>query len=190
MSGIAVLALTTPAFAQDKPGGAPSQEEMMKMWEAAAAPGANHKDMEKFVGNWTYTNKVWMDPAAPPSESKGKANMSMILGGRYLQQNYSGEFMGKPFEGFGLMGFDNVKKEYVSTWTDNTSTAIMTMNGTKAKDDIALTGMMDDPTTGKATKLREVIRWTGPDTWVLEMYDGSGPKEVLMMEITHTRVKS
>jgi hypothetical protein len=189
VTGFAMLAITVAASAQEKAASAPSQDEMMKKWAEMASPGANHKAMEKFVGNWTYTNKLWMDPAAPPSESNGKASISMIMGGRYLQQNYTGDFMGMPFEGFGLMGFDNGKQEYVNIWSDNTSTSIMMMNGKNAKEDIVLTGMMDDAVTGKKMKLREVIRWTGPDSWVLEMYDqGEGGKEVKMMEITHTRV--
>lgn len=193
LGGFAALAMTlvasVPGFAQDPPA-SPSQEEMMKKWQEAATPGANHKALEKFVGNWTYTNRMWMDPSAPPSESAGKANMSMILGGRYLQQNYTGDFMGQPFEGFGLMGYDNLKKEYVNTWTDNTSTTIMSMNGKNGENgEIVLVGAMDDPATQKSMKLREVIRWTGDDSFVVEMYDTSGPKEFKTMEIAHTRVK-
>ena len=190
LTGLAALTIgiAGAASAQEKAAPVPSQEEMMKKWAELASPGENHKAMEKFVGNWTYTNKVWMDPAAPPSESTGKASISMVMGGRYLQQSYTGDFMGQPFEGFGLMGYDNGKKEFVNIWTDNTSTGIMMMNGKGAKDEIVLTGMMDDAMTGKNMKLREVIRWTGPDSFVLEMFDQSGGKEVKMMEITHTRV--
>jgi hypothetical protein len=188
----ALVLAAGPVFAQEKGGAPADQEAMMKKWAEYAAPGANHKVLEKMVGNWTYLNKSWMDPNAPAMESPGKASYQMILGGRYLQQNYSGEFMGMPFEGVGFVGYDNFNKYFVSTWSDNTSTGIMTTTGGTMNDkgDLLFNGTMDDPITGqKNMKFREVVRWTGPDTFVFEMFVNSGAKEYKMMEITHTRVK-
>lgn len=34
----------------------------------------------------------------------------MIFGGRYQLSNYKGNFMGMPFEGMSIMGYDNAKK--------------------------------------------------------------------------------
>ena len=70
-------------------------------------------------------------------------------------------------------------------------TALTTSTGTcdAAGSEFTLTGLMDEPTTGeKDKKFKEVIRWTGPDTFVFEWYDTiPGQGMVRVMEITHTR---
>ena len=51
--------------AKAAPAGAPSQEEMMKAWMAAATPGDAHKKLEPFVGSFMVKTKMWMDPSKP-----------------------------------------------------------------------------------------------------------------------------
>jgi hypothetical protein len=59
-----------------------------------------------------------------------------------------------------------------------------------AQGTITLTGTMDEPVTGeKDKKYREVLRWTGPDAFTMEMYDTISGKEVKVMELLHTRAK-
>ncbi len=36
--------------------------------------------------------------------------------------------MGMPFEGMGIDGYDNLAKQYVSTWVDNMGTGIMNID--------------------------------------------------------------
>ena len=118
----ALLVLAHPALADDKAAAkekdakpaAPDQEEMMKKWMAVATPGPEHKALEALVGDWEVASKWWMAPDAPPDESKGTSKVRSILGGRFVQEDYDGQFMGRPMHGLGLTGYDNFKKRYAS----------------------------------------------------------------------------
>jgi len=173
----------------------PSQEEMMKRWQESMTPGAAHKKLEIMVGTWDAEVKMWMNgPAGEPTISKGTSENKLVLGGRYVQQDFTGEMMGQPFSGVGYTGYDNFKKRYVSFWIDNMSTAMSTMEGNLDKEGKAFTtwGKMDEPMTGeKGKKIKYVTRIINNDTQTFEVYDvvAYGDKKPTM-QITYTRKKS
>jgi hypothetical protein len=190
---IALQVASSDASAQAKKKSAdkmPSQEEMMKRWEAAMTPGDAHKSLEAFVGTWNVEAKVWMNgPKGEPSVSKGSAEYKMALGGRYLQQEFSGEMMGQPMNGVGYTGYDNFRKKYVSFWIDNMGTAMSTMEGKMEGNTLTMWGKMDEPSTGeKDKKVKYVTRVVDKDKHVFESYDVAayGEKQPVMV-ITYTR---
>ncbi len=80
MMAIALAAtFVTPASAADAkakgkgkaPAGQPSPEDLMKAFEAMAAPTPEHKKLEARAGTWEAKTMMWMDPKAPPQENKG-----------------------------------------------------------------------------------------------------------------------
>ncbi|HTO94602.1 MAG TPA: DUF1579 domain-containing protein [Bacteroidota bacterium] len=192
---LASMVAVTPSTAQSKKAAKkkmPSQEEMMKAWQEAMTPGPNHKALEMFVGSWDVEAKIWMGgPKGEPAVSKGSAEYKMVLGGRYLEQDYTGEMMGQPFQGTGITGYDNFRKKFVGFWIDNFSTAMSTMEGTadhEAKT-LTMTGKMDEPSTGeKDKKVKYVVRWIDDNTHVFESYDLSayGDRKPVMV-LTYKR---
>ncbi len=46
-----------------------------------------------------------------------------------MQEDFSGEFMGKPFHGIGITGYDNLKKKYVGSWIDDMGTGLFISEG-------------------------------------------------------------
>jgi hypothetical protein len=194
---VLTLVVSNESFSQEKKKSAkkmPSEEEMMKRWQESMTPGAPHKMLEQSVGTWDAEVKMWMKgPTGEPMISKGTSEQKMILGGRYLQQDFTGEMMGQQFIGVGLTGYDNFKKKYVSFWIDNMSTGMSTMDGVLDKDGKSCTmwGKMDDPSTGqKDKKVKYVTRFVDKDTQVFETYDVTsfGDKKPIMV-ITYTRKK-
>ncbi|HEX7878706.1 MAG TPA: DUF1579 domain-containing protein [Candidatus Eisenbacteria bacterium] len=192
--GFAAAALLTctalPVRAADeKP--AMDQEAQMKEWMKIASPSEGHAVFDKYVGKWNADVKSWMDPAAPPMESKGSAEFSKMFGGRYMVQSFHGSMMGMPFEGHGMTGYDNFRKEYQSTWMDDMSTAMMVMRGNRKSDGtFELAGTMDDPMTGqKDMKMRTVEKWVDDDHFNFSMYCTMTGQEMKMMEISYTRAK-
>lgn len=165
------------------------QKAEMEMWMKLGQPGEPHEHMAKFAGSFDAAITSYMAPDTPPMESKGKSENTMILGGRILLQKYTGNMMGMPFEGYGLMGFDNYTKEYISIWCDNMSTMIMTMTGTSDESGkTTMTGTMPDPKTGKDITLKSVSMMKDENTFVFEMYhQDSGGEAFKNMEITYTR---
>src|SRR6266446_8336523 len=112
------LFLQTGAMAdQKKPEKGMMDEQMMKLGQ----PGEAHKRLEPLVGKWEYTVTWWMNPGKEPQVMKGTNENTLVMGGRFLQQQAHGETKeNQPtFEGMGLTGYDNIKKSYTSMWVDN-----------------------------------------------------------------------
>jgi hypothetical protein len=160
--------------------------EMMKKMEAAGTPGPAHKALDAFVGNWKAEVKTWCEPDGPPHVSQGTAKASWKLNGHFLEAEFHGEMMGKPFIGQTLMGYDNSKQTFNTVWVSDMQTSILTCegkgeNGNKA---ITLTGTSNCPATGrKDIPIKTVFRVISPDKYVFEMFN-DGAKS---MEITYTR---
>src|SRR5262245_13620738 len=77
----------------------PSPDEVLKALAEAGKPGAEHKKLQPFVGDWTFTMKLWTDPSQPPAELKGTVERKWILGDRFVQETVKGECSsGKTFE--------------------------------------------------------------------------------------------
>jgi hypothetical protein len=172
-------------------GAGPDMEEMMKRWEAYATPGANHKMLEPLVGEWTVEARFWMGGQGnPPMESKGTSKVQWILGGRYLQEEFSGEMMQRPFQGIGITAYDNFRKKYLSTWIDSTGTGIFTSEGTADETGKVLTflGKMDEPTTGQKDKpTKHIVHIISPDKHTFEMHDLSLGDKSKVFEMVYTR---
>ena len=170
--------------------GAPDQDEATKRWMEAATPAAAHKLLDPIVGDWDVASKWWMDPSAPPMESKGTTSKKWIMDGRFVQEDFKGEMMGMPMTGHGMTGYDNVKKQYNSFWIDSSSTAMYTSLGKASPDGKTLTfhGRMDDAMTGEKDKaVKFVIKIESPAKHVFEMYELPGGKEKKVGEMTYTR---
>ncbi len=189
-----VLAVPALAMGQKKDAGKPSPEQMQAMmaaWQKHATPGEAHKKLAKSVGKWNAVVKMQMGPGAPPMQSKGTADFAPMFGGRFVRQTFTGSFMGQTFQGEGLMGYDNFKKQYFSTWCDNMSTSIM-LSWSTAEDAKTVTyvGDMDEPMTGeRGKKVKSATRWVDDNTMVYESWDKAGGQEWKALEITYTRAK-
>ncbi len=182
--------------AQEQPQGQPTPEQfdaMMKDYMAKyGTPGEHHEHLKATAGRWSTVTKMWPAPGAPPVESKGSAVHKMVLGGRFIDVSYKGNFFGQPFEGTGRAGYDRYKNKYVDTWGDSMGTMIMVSEGqcSDGGKKRTMTATYDDPFTGKSTVMRSIFSFQDADHFLLEMYSkaGSDP-EFKMMEIQHTRVK-
>ncbi|MEW6336286.1 MAG: DUF1579 domain-containing protein [Acidobacteriota bacterium] len=181
----------SPAWAQQEERPMSAEERAaMDAWTKAATPGEAHAALEPFVGSWKVRVTSWPAPGVPPSTSTGSSEAGWILGKRFVQERFEGEFMGTPFEGLGITGYDNTRKQYRSFWIDNFGTTMLNMTG--ASNDggrtFVYTGEMDDVVQGKTVTFRNTARVVDADTHVMEMHgpDASG-KEFKMMEIVYSR---
>jgi hypothetical protein len=195
--GIAILclmALSAPVVAQDKKaeGKAPGEAEMAAMM-AAAQPGENHQHLGRMAGDWEYTSKMWMAPGQPPEESKGTMHGETVMGGRYVQHHWKGNMAGMPFEGLGTEGYDNVTKQFISSWIDNMGTGIMSSKGScdAAGKVCTMVGDMADPMSGKNVTVKFVLTWADSDHFKNEMFmkDPASGSEMKTMEINAWRKK-
>lgn len=167
-----------------------SPEEAMKKMTEAATPGEAHKRLQGIVGNWKTTSSFWMEPGKKPEVSKGSAKHEWILGKRFVRQEYKGKFAGQSFVGQGLVGYDNVKKQYVSTWIDSMGTGVMLAEGSynAAANQIEMGTKYSCPMTGGDRSGRTVTRFINKNEFVFEMFDKTPDGvEVKVMEIHYKR---
>ena len=88
-----------------------------------ATPGEEHALLERMAGSWT-THLNMMG-----NTSEGKHEKKLDLGGLWLVGRMEGEFMGQPFTGIDVIGWDPEKEKYVGIWVDNFTAAIQTLEG-------------------------------------------------------------
>jgi hypothetical protein len=159
----------------------------------AGKPGPEHTRLEPLAGSWTYTCKFWLDPTKAPLESKGTIERKWILGGRFLEERVTGtSFDGKPgFEGFGLIGYDNGRQKYTSSWACNMGSGTCAGLGNADSTGSKLTFQTESfcPLRKKIVKGREEIRIESSDRTVAESYAIEDGKEIKVMELVAVRAK-
>ena len=164
--------------------------ESMEAMQRAMTPGGPHRDLADQAGSWSYVVTIF-EEGSEAMQLEGVSKKTMILGGRYLKEELRGEFMGMPFEGFGLSGYDNVTGEFRSVWLDNASTAIHYYTGHEKRDGSQeFQSTMHDPATSTAIHTRSVARTIDYDNHTFESYlklpDGT---EQLHMRVEYTRAE-
>ena len=194
--GMFFLSSGLKSFAAEMAKEAPAMTEEQKAMQARmqeySTPNVNHEVLKSLEGNWKTHVKFWMDPKAPAQESEGTAISKMIMDDHFLEQNYNGNMMGKPFEGRAIWGYDNLRKEYAGLWFDNMATGIMVSSGeydAKAKT-LTEEGTMSCPITQEAHRwYKAVTTIVDADHYMYESYmkDKDG-KEYKGMIISYTRV--
>jgi hypothetical protein len=170
----------------------PDSATITNAWNAYMTPSKAHEMLAKDTGKWEANLTFWdaYNPTAEPQKATATAEFKMILGGKYQEGIYSGDMWGMPFEGRGIMAFDNAKQEFISTWIDNFGTGIGVASGTYDENTKVLTlyGSMVDPVTKKEKKTRETITYIDENNQKMEMFDvKSDGTEFKTMEIISKR---
>jgi hypothetical protein len=72
------------------------------------APGEEHRKLDVLTGDWDVTVKF---PVGPGKEMEGKSSCEAkwVMDGRFLRQEYTSTFAGKPLTIVRYLGFDRHK---------------------------------------------------------------------------------
>ena len=187
--GFCLVLSVSVAMAKEKQPDQMDMQAMMDTYKKLAIPGEPHKQLASLAGSWTTKTKEWMDPSKPPMESTGTCEEKVLLDGRFLQQECTGDMMGQSFTSIGVTGYDNFTKKYVTTWMSSMGTGIFVMEGTGSADGktITLHGSHKDPMGGDM-KHHALWKFVDANTQTFEMYGAHGnDKDMKMMEITYNR---
>lgn len=171
----------------DDPMANPAYMEAMM---AAATPGAEHERLAARAGDWFVEGTVWMEPGAEPMPMDATATIESYLGGRYTMESFSSDFMGMPFEGRLVSGFDNVTGEHWAVWHDGMSTGCFYSRGTETEPGhVELVGTANDILTPEGREFRMTITDNGDGTHTMRMYDTrpGTDGEFQSMELHYTR---
>ena len=186
---IIVLALTSASLfsfttLQDSPG-----EELAKMeqlGEYLAEPGKQHEFLQNFVGDWTTESSIFgMEPTT------GTASNELILGGRFLEGEYSGTIIDSAYDGKITLGYDKYKRKYIVTFIDSLGTSIKYAEGflDKSNRTLSLWGSMDEWMTGEHDKV-VLYRFTiqNKNQFTLGIHDlAMYPNDAKVIEIVYKR---
>lgn len=187
------LAGTQTGFAKDeKAVKAPdlSPEKMAEM-EKFSTPGEGHRKLDPLAGKFKAKTTWKMNAGAPAQISEGTTETKWILDGRFIQQTFKGEMMGKPFEGINIIGYDNFTKQYNSIWIDSMATGMV--KATAEYDDASKTfrekGSFSCPVTGKKNEsYKATTQMIDADHYTYEMWhEDENGKEFKAMEIQYER---
>lgn len=153
-----------------------------------------HKILAADEGVWDATIRTYLGgPDAEPSVSKGSEVNEVLPGGLWVLSKFEGDFGGMKFLGRGQFGYDPVKKKYVGTWLDSTSTILSVLEGeydAKTKT-MTFVGEGYDPDQ-KAKFTQKMVTTTKDDgsrIFTLSMKYAGQPAEVKFMEIAYTKRK-
>jgi hypothetical protein len=99
-----------------------------------------------------------MAPGKPPVESPSTAEVK-VLNDLWVTEDVKGDFMGKPFVGHGVHGYDNAHQKFVGSWVDNFGSYIMTSEGTADASGKVINSVASDydVMTGKPGTVRQVM---------------------------------
>ncbi len=189
LTAVVFIARATCAQAQttQKPT-PPTQEDMEQAVVEAAQPGPIHAQLMKRAGRYT-TTMTFSAPGTEPQESTGTATLKPILGGRFLEEENSGQSGGQPSAGLRLYGYNNGSKQYEAIWIYNGSTAFLVLDG--SSDDngktVRYTGAFIGPDGSRQT-LRVIVEQQDADHFVVRLL-GEGPGGATStLATTYTRV--
>jgi hypothetical protein len=147
-------------------------------------PAPEHEMLKKFVGEWDCTVSLG------GMDEKGSAVYKLGFGGFWLTEEFKGEFGGQKFDGRGTMGYDPLKKKYISTWIDSDSPSMMVMEGAFDKDGTTYTetgdGMGMD---GKPSKMKTVLEFKDKDSFHFTMYYIKDGKDTEFLKVAYKRKK-
>jgi len=172
--------------------------DMQKCVEAAK-PGEQHKQLAKLAGKWNQTSKFIMPiPDMPPVESTGTMEYKPIIDGRFVISELKSEMPGmdgkpEPFNGFQILGYNNVTKEYEAVWVDSMTTGLWASHGKADAAGKVITpdGTAKDPITPSGRPFRVVIKIENDDKHMMEWWDSmkDGKTLELLGNMTETRAK-
>lgn len=185
----AVVLPAGPSAAQEHEDGTSAETAaMMEAYRKAATPGEAHEALARTAGTWTATVRYWMEPGGEPSEMEGSVEIEPVMDGRFIREKVTSEWMGAPFHGVSIVGYNNTTGEVEGVWYDNHSTMLYTSRGTlsDAGDEITLRSKYRDPVSGTWIEGRSVRRITG-DRMTETAWETRDGAEHKTMEIVYVR---
>ena len=160
----------------------PSLEEMMKEMMRINTPGKHQKQLAAFAGAWDVEETMY----TPQGEMKGsgKSTGEMLWNGRYLSYDYKSSYQGAPFEGRGILAFNNVKQKVQNIWMSSWDTGIHVYEGTSSNGGKTLTvhGTHETPWGKHPQRMVWQLSDDGA-SWTLESWttkDGKEKKDMLL----------
>jgi len=169
LSLVLVLCAASPASKQEPPAAPPLPPEA--------------KRLEAWVGTWDA------EVTAMGQTTKGSEVCRIECGGNWLVTEFDGSFMGMPYQGRGLTGWDASKGAYAGTWVDSTGGPMSVYaNGAFTDGGKTFRALVDSlDMAGKPARFEYLSTFPDARTRTFEVIQVDGGKRELQMKIAYRR---
>lgn len=152
-------------------------------------PGEEHELLADLEGLWEQTYEYYVVPNAEPIVTKGKAELVMVMEGRFLKWNAQGEANGQKFNSLTIIGYDKAQNQYTLYGIDTFGTQATNAIGTydDKKDIIIFTGDAYNPDLNDNVTVRFELNFVDNNTFTLSAYSLYGGTEVKVFEAKNKR---
>lgn len=149
---------------------------------APPRPAAELARLTAYVGTWDAEVDMMGET------SRGTETCRFDLGGFWLVTDFTGEFMGAPFQGHGITGFDAAAGRFTGVWVDSMGSPLTLLEGTFSADGKTFTAHVEGPDmTGTTTRFRHQTTFAGDRRTFRVVALREGGVEEPWMEIRYQR---
>ncbi len=152
----------------------PEERELEKMlgYMEANIPGPEIERLLMLNGTWSTEITFRSGPEAEVATSEGVAEISVLLGGRYVQLRQEGELREFPFESLQLMGFDRNRSRYFAHLFDTMGRSGVVLTGVYEMENsrIVLMGRGFDKVLNTELTYEYVLQLVAPHEFRTELY--------------------
>ncbi len=156
-----------------------------------SVPGEEHQKLNVLAGDWDVIVRIPVGPGRTV-EGRSTCEAKWVMDGRFLRQEYSSVFGGKPLTVVRYLGYDRHKGEFVELQFESTHTDVMHNKGKMSADGKSINslGTAIDLTTGREANVRTVTTIIDTNTFTLELhYADPISGETKTLTLTHKRRK-
>jgi hypothetical protein len=178
--------------ANKKPATAPAQNEKMQQLLDFSRPGSSHALLGTLVGTWNF-----QDAARPFVKGtlrrtpmyEGRFYNVEITGGKLPISVADGKMKEANYQGLQLEGYDNVRKQFVTTAINNHIGSDMEVQmGTYDAAKRAFTYEWEaELTPGAKTKNKRVLRFIDAMHYAEDYYESQNGTDVKVRELVYTK---
>lgn len=190
MGAVTPTTRAAPPASPQASSDAAAQQAVEARIRAASELGPQQAALARYLGRWD------VDIALPgvSAHSKGTAEYSWVIDGRWLGCRIKGTMLGQPFEEFTILGYDSYAKEAVEVSVESADNSMLMARGSSAGSSQAasvLFGELDEYLSGSLHRpYKVVLRWLNSRRHVTEVWDvgaGETPVEKVVFTFSRTR---
>ncbi len=154
----------------------------------AEAPTKQHEMILKAVGEWK--GEATMTMPGMEGQKMACAETITAIGSFWTTSDFRGEFMGAPFLGRAVLGYDAKAKKMVGTWCDGTSSYLAIMEGELDMKTGAVTMNWKQPFMGMGDPIpHSSVTTMTDDHYVSKFFAEMAGQKMPIMEFQMDRVK-
>lgn len=193
--GLAACSSTPKAPAPAPSGAQPAPSDLAALvaaTDAATRPIEAHRKLAALAGEWKLVSVALDEQGRTIGKPhEGRAELTMILGGRYLQWREVQDLPGGPRESLGFFAYDKVAREWQWSMATDLSTGVGLARGEGSLDSgVRFVLEVVDGQDGTVLRSRSRLRALQPGELLLERFgvakDGS---EVVVRRVLYQRVQ-